>query len=249
MFKFLKAGFVITFCMAVSLVSDAKVEKKDLLTLDNQENGGILLSFLVDRHCNSKQHFTIQNIESKEDPIKVVLKDKLKDSKSKFKQRYGVKLLPPGNYFLTGGECYAGGSNGYSLTYYDDIQPWFKPFTVEVGKISFLGTITHETVSYKVDGILDFIPDFITKPPKHEYRIYDIEDDLDDVLKKMEKKQSEIIPYVDKNLVDLRLNGDVVKNFVRESYQPKDGEKRIDGRLASRNLRLKVSRYMRTGNK
>lgn len=243
--------FCVLFIFGSSNQAYAK-SKKELMeeskiALENAEKGGVVLGMAVTSECK----LTFNNLDTKE-RIEISTNHKVKIQDYKRKSRFGLTLLEPGNYDLGYGSCVFYGHN-QKTTVRHSFQKWYDPFEIKGGEILYLGQVNYRNLSHQVDGVLDFVPNFLVKPPKDRYRTYNITNELEDTLKAFNKKSAKkwawILPYVKEDILNLRLDEDIIKKIIADSYKSSVSENgKIDGRLARSKVNRAYSQYQLTGN-
>ena len=242
--------FCTLFTLALSNQAFSK-SKKDVVedsksALENAEKGGIVLGMSSTAKCG----LTLNKVDSKQ-PIQMATKYKVKMKDHSRNSYFGLTLLEPGKYNLSSGKCIVHGHQ-QKTTYYYNFKEWYEPFDVKGGEVLYLGHAEFKNISYQVDGVLDFVPNFLIKPPKDNYLTYSVINGFKETMeafKKKAKRWAWILPYMKEDILIVRLDEEVVKRIIGDSYKSSVGEnKRIDGRLARSKVNRAYLKYLLTGN-
>ena len=163
------------------------------------------------------------------------------------KPKISVINVPAGNYRFSGGSCSVPVANGSVIHQYRNIGFWFKPFEVKSGEVVYPGTVIAEVVSHKVDGVLDFIPEFISRAPTDKYQLFGLEDRSSFAQSKLNELDHSKSSLFVTRIADKRLEQDVMKKIIADSYKYEGKKKGPDSQDAHRKLGLSVMEYMMTG--
>ena len=226
--------------------SKKEVMEDSKSALENAEKGGIVLGMSSIAKCG----LTLYK-EGSEEPIHMTSKYKVKIKGHKRSSFFGVTFLDPGKYSLTSGSCVIYGHE-QKITHRYSFKKWYEPFEVKGGEVLYLGHVSFRNITYQVDGVLDFVPNFLIKPPKDKYRTHNIinghEETVAAFSKRKAKKWAWILPYMKENILTVRLDEEIVKRIIGDSYKSSVGENgRIDSRIARSKVNRAYSKYLLTG--
>ena len=199
---------LLSFTLGMSLPAKAQFTKKSTINKEKVAGfkSGELGAFLLSINSVYLCEFDVENVNDRKDVHEISLNQKLTKIKVWLRSnytRYTVGALKPGKYRLTYGICEYRDPN-QKITIRHRVKDWYAPFEVKANEVTYIGEIQFYDTSYNVDGVLDFVPDFIVRPPKDRYRVYTIENNLEKTVEAMNKKEktSWLVPFIKENLLE-----------------------------------------------
>jgi len=243
-------SYLIGLVAATALTACASSPKSQTSNIDSiadGKNGAILASYGGKTACRSLS-LKFANLETGKTVYSTGLNAGWMKSVESAQRKVSIIPVPAGKYKYTGGSCTKPtGSNSTVTINFMGVSQWFEPFEVKSGEAVYPGTLIAETISHKVDGIMDFVPDFIMRAPTDDYQVFNQEDRTAQVRERLSEDAPELSDSFVTRLASQRLETGTIKQILADAYAHEGKKNRPEGRVAARKARIALAKYMISG--
>lgn len=234
----LVAATALTAC-----ASNSKIQTDNVSAISSDNKGAILATYGGKTSCH-KISLVFTNVDTGESIGSEGLSAGWMQSNENVHEKVSVIPVSPGMYKYKGGTCVLPDGGTY---YFKGVTHWFKPFEVKAGEAVYPGTLIAEAISHKVDGVMDFVPDFIMRAPTDDYQVFDQEDRTTLVRRRLAEDAPELTDKFVTRLAPQRLETSTIKQILADAYASESKKDRPDSRVASRQVRLALAKYIISG--
>ena len=227
--------------------SNAKTQANSLSSVAVGDKGAIVASYGGKTPCRNLS-LKFANLDTGKMVYTTGLNAGWMKSVQNAQQKISVIPVPAGQYKYAGGSCTVPTGSQSTATYdFFGVTQWFKPFEVKAGEAVYPGTLIAENINHKVDGVMDFVPEFIMRAPTVDYQVFGQEDRTTQVKGRLAEDAPELSDQFVTRLADPRLDTETVKQILADSYAYEGKKKGPDSRIASSRARRALAKYMLTG--
>lgn len=227
--------------------SNSKSQTNTLSSISGGEKGAIIASYGGETRCR-KLTLNFTNIDTGKTVNSRGLHADWMKSVENAQKKISVIPVSPGKYKFSGGSCtIPTGKNSTATINFRGVTQWFEPFDVKAGEAAYPGTLIAETISHKVDGVMDFVPDFIMRSPTDDYQVFAQEDRTAQVRGRLAEDTPELVDKFVTRLAPQRLETKTIKQILADAYAHEGKKNRPDSQAASRKARIALAKYMITG--